>query len=73
MALNHQVVTISHLAQIAAKANSHFMVFKENADNRAVSQIKLLKPESRVEELARIISGNSPSENALKYARELME
>jgi DNA repair ATPase RecN len=49
------------------------MVFKETEDNRAVSHIKILKPESRVEELARIISGNSPSENALKYARELME
>lgn len=73
MAHSHQVVTISHLAQIAAKANSHFMVFKGTEDNRAVSQIKLLGHENRVEELARIISGNSLSENALKYAKELME
>ena len=73
MAGEHQVVAISHLAQIAAKASSHFMVFKEAEGNRATSRIKLLDQNNRVEELARIISGNSPSENAVKYARELMD
>ncbi|MFZ9982033.1 MAG: DNA repair protein RecN [Cyclobacteriaceae bacterium] len=73
MAGKHQVIAISHLAQIAAKASSHFMVFKETDGTRAASQIKLLDNKKRVEELARIISGNSPSPNALKYARELME
>jgi len=73
MSAQHQVIAISHLAQIAAKASSHFMVFKETEGNRAASRLKLLDQNNRVEELARIISGNSPSENAIKYARELMD
>jgi len=73
MAVEHQVIAISHLAPIAAKAHSHFMVYKESSGSIASSQIKLLQPEKRVEELARIISGNKPSDAALKYAKELME
>lgn len=73
MAAGHQVIAISHLAPIAAKAHSHFIVYKESSGSIAASQIKLLKPEMRVEELARIISGNKPSNTALKYAKELLD
>jgi len=73
MSRKHQVISISHLAQIAARSDSHFIVFKESKNDRTSSQIKLLEPEKRIEELARIISGNSPSSTALKYAKELME
>lgn len=73
MSGNHQVVAISHLAQIAARADAHHIVFKENQENRTTSQIKLLEQENRIQELARIISGNSPSATALKYAKELMQ
>lgn len=73
MSGKHQVVAISHLAQIAARADAHHIVFKENLENRTSSQIKLLEPENRIQELARIISGNSPSATALKYAKELMQ
>ena len=73
MSQKHQVISISHLAQIAAMANAHYVVFKESGANRVSSQIKLLEPHLRIEELARIISGNSPSATALKYAKELME
>ena len=73
MSQKHQVISISHLAQIAAMANAHYVVFKESGADRVSSQIKLLEPHLRIEELARIISGNSPSATALKYAKELME
>lgn len=73
MSRKHQVISISHLAQIAAKSDTHFVVFKESNKDRTSSQIRLLEPEKRIEELARIISGNTPSDAALKYAQELME
>jgi DNA repair protein RecN (Recombination protein N) len=67
-----QVITITHLPQIAAKGNAHFKVFKYHDEYLTTSQIKELKNESRVEEIAEMLSGSEVSEAARKNATELM-
>jgi len=72
MARDHQVITISHLPQIAAKGNSHFIVFKDNVKGKAASRIRKLSEEERVEEVAKMIAGENPTRNAFESARELI-
>ena len=71
MASDHQVITISHLPQIAAKGEQHYFVYKDDSATTA-SQIKLLNKEERLKELAQMIGGANYSETALDSARELM-
>lgn len=72
MAQNHQVITISHLPQIAAKGKSHYFVYKEVDSNRSISMIRKLSEEERIQEIAKMIGGDSPSEHAFESARELI-
>jgi DNA repair protein RecN (Recombination protein N) len=72
MAGNHQVVTITHLPQIAANAQSHYYVYKDEESGKAVSKIKLLDVEERLHEVATMIGGERPSEAAYSSARELI-
>ena len=63
---NRQIFCISHLAQVAARGDHHFLVFKEDIDGRTVSNVReLTDPAS---ELARMLGGG---ESALKHAKEL--
>lgn len=73
MAQRHQLIAISHLPQIAAKADSHYYVYKDNSLNKTVSQIKELAQKERIEEIAKMIGGAKPSAKAIENARELME
>jgi len=69
----HQVVSITHSPQIAAKARKHYFVHKEVIKDRTVTAIKELeKEEERVEELAKMLSGNPPSAYAKANAKELL-
>lgn len=72
MSARHQVIAISHLPQIAAKAESHLFVYKENKANRTVTAIRSLNPEERITEIAKMIGGASPSALAMQNARELI-
>jgi DNA repair protein RecN (Recombination protein N) len=72
MAEKHQLITISHLPQIAAKGNTHYFVFKDNSDKKVVSTIKRLSDNERVEEIAKMIGGAKPSKIALENAQELL-
>ena len=72
MAQSHQVITISHLPQIAARGEHHYFVYKESDDTSTTSTIKLLTEGQRVEAIARMIGGNNPSEVAFANAKELM-
>lgn len=72
MAGQHQVIAISHLPQIAARAEKHFVVYKDQDSDRASSNIRPLEVHERVEEIARMLSGPTPSASALQYARELI-
>lgn len=68
----HQVITISHLAQIAARAESHFLVSKSEEEGRTVSTIVEIGGEERVREIARLMAGDV-SNISLEHARSLLE
>ncbi len=72
MAQSHQVITISHLPQIAAKGTHHYFVYKDNSADKSMSKIKLLSDEERLLEIAKMIGGDNPSESALQSAKELL-
>jgi len=72
MAKNHQVITITHLPQIAAKGQSHYFVFKDESSETTTSQIRKLNHEERLNEIAEMIGGKQASKNAFDSARELM-
>lgn len=72
MAQNHQLVAISHLPQIAAKAERHFFAYKESKTEKTRSKIKQLSSEERVDEIAKMIGGEKPSSLALENAKELI-
>ena len=72
MAGTHQLITISHLPQIAARGHAHYFVYKDNSAKKTVSNIKLLSEPERVEEIAKMIGGNKPSKVALENAQELL-
>jgi DNA repair protein RecN (Recombination protein N) len=72
MASGHQLITISHLPQIAAKGHAHYFVYKDNSAKKTVSSIKRLNENERVEEIAKMIGGDRPSKIALQNAQELL-
>lgn len=72
MAQNHQVITITHLPQIAAKGQSHYYVYKDESSHTTTSQIKQLSQEERLTEIAEMIGGKKASTTAFDSARELM-
>lgn len=72
MAKKHQLVAISHLPQMAAAGDTHYFVYKEDRADRTVSRIRQLSEAERVREIAQMISGANPSENAFQSARELL-
>ncbi len=71
IAAGHQVMVVTHLAQIAARANHHYRVRKVESANRTRVQLEKLDGEERVLELARMLSG-SDSKAAIEHARELL-
>lgn len=67
-----QILSITHLPQIAAKGNNHFKVKKDTVNNNTVSTMVLLNNDERVEELAIMLSGDIISQAAILNARELL-
>ena len=67
-----QVISITHLPQIAAMGQHHFKVYKEEGDNGTVSHMRPLSAEERVGEIAQMLSGSAVSEAAMKNAEELL-
>jgi DNA repair protein RecN (Recombination protein N) len=67
-----QVITITHLPQIAGKAKHHYSVFKHNKNNVTFSNIKFLDQQERVTELAKMIGGREITEASLAAASELL-
>jgi len=72
MSENHQIIAITHLPQIASKANSHYFVYKENKNGRTSSMINLLNSEERIEEVAKMLSDEKVSDAARDAARGLI-
>ncbi|KPL01246.1 MAG: hypothetical protein AMJ91_00930 [candidate division Zixibacteria bacterium SM23_73_3] len=73
LASSLQVIVITHLQQIASQADHHFKVFKENVKGRTVTKIKRLDKEERVNEIARMISGEKISQLTLRQAKEMIK
>lgn len=73
MAKRHQIISISHLPQIAAKADAHFFVYKDNSAKRTTTSMKKLVDSDRVSEIAQMIGGAKPSALALENAREMLK
>ena len=67
----HQVLCITHLPQVAAAAESQFVVTKEYSNERTVSLLTAVTGKSRVEEIARMLGGKTDS--ALAHARTLLK
>jgi DNA repair protein RecN (Recombination protein N) len=68
----HQVVSITHTPQIAARADKHYFVYKKVENDRTITNVRLLNQEERVRNIAVMLSGNPPSESAMETARELL-
>ena len=73
LSAKHQVICITHLPQIAGKGEKHFFVYKENLKRRTFTRVRELKTDERIIEIARMLSGEKPTEAAMKNAKELME
>ena len=72
MGENMQVIAITHLPQVAAKGNAHFVVRKNLGEGRAVSGVQRIEGEDRVQEIARLLSGSSITKEAVANARSLI-
>ncbi|MCM1267373.1 MAG: DNA repair protein RecN [Bacteroidales bacterium] len=70
---NHQLICITHLPQIAAMADSHFVIEKQVAEGRSLSGIRELSREESVRELARMLGGDQITDAALQNAEEMKE
>ena len=72
IALDRQLLSITHLPQIAAKASLHYFVYKEVIEGKTYTNIKALTPEERVEEIAAMMSGDAITDAARMTAKELI-
>jgi len=73
LARNHQIICITHLPQIAKFATHHFKISKQVQNERTLTSIQPVKGEERVQEIARMLGGETITEATLSHARELLE
>jgi DNA repair protein RecN (Recombination protein N) len=67
-----QVVNITHLPQVASRGTRHYHVYKDDTADSTFTRVKLLSPEERILEVARLLSGSEVTETAIKNAKELL-
>lgn len=72
LSVNLQVITITHLPQIASKGQNHYFVYKDDSAATTYTRIKQLDEQERILEIAKMLSGDKPGESALQNARELL-
>ncbi len=68
-----QIVNITHLPQIAGKGDHHYLVYKTDIKNSTITSVKKLTNDERIQELAKMVSGDKPTETAYKTAQELLK
>ena len=68
-----QVVNITHLPQVASRGTIHYHVYKDETGDSTITRIKLLTPEERIREVARLLSGSEVTETAIRNAKELIK
>ena len=69
----HQVIIISHHPQFAARADTHFFIYKAEQNGRTVSHIRRLEETERIRVLAQMLDGQNPSKQATENARNMRE
>jgi DNA repair protein RecN (Recombination protein N) len=67
-----QVIVVTHLPQVAAWGDTHFVVSKDEAGSVSLSQVRKVSSDERIEEIARMLAGHETSESARKHAEELI-
>ena len=72
MSGNMQVLSITHLPQVAAKGNTHYLVYKEESKQTSTTGIKKLSQEERLQELAKMLSGENITKEAIENAKVLL-
>lgn len=72
MATDRQVLTITHLPQVAARGNQHFLVYKTDENSYTETRLRLLEPEERLEEIAKMLSGEQTTRAAIENAKDLL-
>lgn len=70
---NRQVISITHLPQIAAKGTTHYKVFKEETEHGTSSHMLILSKDERTKEIAQMLSGSEISDAAINNAKELLK
>ena len=70
---NHQVICVTHLPQIAALGDNHFLIEKMDKSGKTQIHVKKLKYEERVDEISRLIAGVNLTETTKQHAREMLE
>lgn len=73
LAADHQVMSITHQPQIAAKAAAHYFVFKKQVNGKISTGVRLLEKKERIDVIAQMLGGEKPSDAALQNAREMVE
>ncbi|HJM99714.1 MAG TPA: hypothetical protein QF850_05610, partial [Acidimicrobiales bacterium] len=73
LASERQILVVTHLAQVAASADTQIRVTKTDGNQRVGIEVEILDDEQRVIEISRMLSGSPDSENARKHAKELLE
>jgi DNA repair protein RecN (Recombination protein N) len=68
-----QVINNTHLPQVASQGGMHYHVYKEEGDHSTITRVRLLTDEERVKEVARLLSGSTITEAAIRNARELLK
>lgn len=72
LAQNFQIISITHLPQIAAKGHAHFQIIKRQEGEKTISSVKALEQHERVNIIAEMISGDQPTASAIQNAQELI-
>ena len=68
-----QVISITHLPQIAAKGSTHYKVYKEEGEHGTVSKMQMLTRDERITEIAQMLSGTEITKAAISNAKELLK
>jgi DNA repair protein RecN (Recombination protein N) len=68
-----QVINITHLPQVASRGTKHYHVYKDDIGDSTITRVKLLSPDERILEVAKLLSGSEVTETAMKNARELLK
>ena len=69
---SHQLISITHQAQIAAMSDTHYYVYKELVNDKVITKIKVLEGDEKIMAVAKMLGGEKPTAAALANAREMV-